>query len=277
MRSWPSAADVLVLAVKPARWLEVAPELGGAKAVVSLLGATRSASCQAAFPEAEVLRVMPNVGVEVRRGVLCVAGRSGRRGPREARPARARGRAADARLRRRDRGDGLRARLLRAGGRGDCRRRRRRRARRGAGRELVVETAAGTASCCGPTTRPTCARPSPRPGAAPRPGLGGARPRGRSRRPSRRRSGLAGEDAGVIAPRPHPRRRRRLRQRALPRLHHPDPAQRPDLLDAADALQPRRCGRCSTSSPRRPTPTSTSSAASCRRSAAAASRSTSAR
>src|SRR4029077_12852024 len=29
---------------------------------------------EAAFPEAEVLRVMPNVGVEVRRGVLCVAG-----------------------------------------------------------------------------------------------------------------------------------------------------------------------------------------------------------
>ena len=39
----------------------------------------------------------------------------------------------------------------------------------------------------------------------------------------------------------------------------------------------RGCARCSTSSPRRPTPTSTSSVASCRRSAAAASRSTSAR
>jgi pyrroline-5-carboxylate reductase len=29
---------------------------------------------EAAFPEAEVLRVMPNLGVEVRKGVLCVAG-----------------------------------------------------------------------------------------------------------------------------------------------------------------------------------------------------------
>lgn len=67
-------ADVVVLAVKPAKLEEVAGELGGAKTVVSLLGATSLEKVKAAFPGAEVVRVMPNVGVEVRRGVLCVAG-----------------------------------------------------------------------------------------------------------------------------------------------------------------------------------------------------------
>lgn len=67
-------ADLLVLAVKPAKLDQVAPELGAAKAIVSLLGATALARVSAAFPGAEVLRVMPNVGVEVRKGVLCVAG-----------------------------------------------------------------------------------------------------------------------------------------------------------------------------------------------------------
>lgn len=67
-------ADVVVLAVKPAKLDEVAAELGGARALVSLLGATPLARLEAAFPNAEVVRVMPNVGVEVRKGVLCVAG-----------------------------------------------------------------------------------------------------------------------------------------------------------------------------------------------------------
>lgn len=67
-------ADVVVLAVKPARLVEVAAELRGAKAVVSLLGATPLGQVQAAFPGSAVARVMPNVAVEVRRGVLCVAG-----------------------------------------------------------------------------------------------------------------------------------------------------------------------------------------------------------
>jgi pyrroline-5-carboxylate reductase len=70
-------ADVVVLAVKPARLEEAAAELKGAKAVVSLLGATSLATVKAAFPDAEVVRVMPNVGVEVRRGVLCLAGEAG--------------------------------------------------------------------------------------------------------------------------------------------------------------------------------------------------------
>lgn len=67
-------ADVVVLAVKPARLEEAAVELGGAKVVVSLLGATSLEALRGAFPGAEVVRVMPNVGVEVRKGVLCVAG-----------------------------------------------------------------------------------------------------------------------------------------------------------------------------------------------------------
>jgi pyrroline-5-carboxylate reductase len=67
-------ADVVVLAVKPARLDEVAAELAGAKLVVSLLGATSLERVQGAFPSSAVVRVMPNVGVEVRKGVLCVAG-----------------------------------------------------------------------------------------------------------------------------------------------------------------------------------------------------------
>lgn len=67
-------ADLLVLAVKPAKLGEVAPELGAARSVVSVLAATPLVRLREALPEAEVLRTMPNVGVEVGRGVLCVAG-----------------------------------------------------------------------------------------------------------------------------------------------------------------------------------------------------------
>jgi len=67
-------ADVVVLAVKPAKLSDAAAELGGVKVVVSLLGATALETLREAFPDAEVVRVMPNVGVEARKGVLCVAG-----------------------------------------------------------------------------------------------------------------------------------------------------------------------------------------------------------
>jgi pyrroline-5-carboxylate reductase len=67
-------ADLLVLAVKPAKLEEVAPQLVAAGSVVSVLAATPLRRLAEALPEAEVLRLMPNVGVEVRRGVLCVAG-----------------------------------------------------------------------------------------------------------------------------------------------------------------------------------------------------------
>lgn len=66
--------DVVVLAVKPARLGDVAGELQEARTVVSLLGATPLERVQAQLPDSDVARVMPNVAVEVRRGVLCVAG-----------------------------------------------------------------------------------------------------------------------------------------------------------------------------------------------------------
>jgi pyrroline-5-carboxylate reductase len=68
-------ADLVVLAVKPAMLARVAPELDGAKVLVSLLGATPLERVAAAFPRSETHRVMPNVAVEVGRGVLCVSGR----------------------------------------------------------------------------------------------------------------------------------------------------------------------------------------------------------
>jgi pyrroline-5-carboxylate reductase len=73
-RELAERADVVVLAVKPAMLDQVARELKGVETVVSLLGATSLTRVETAFPGAQVLRVMPNVGVEVRRGVLCVVG-----------------------------------------------------------------------------------------------------------------------------------------------------------------------------------------------------------
>ncbi|HKF82995.1 MAG TPA: pyrroline-5-carboxylate reductase [Solirubrobacterales bacterium] len=68
-------ADLVVLAVKPNKLEEVAPALDGAREIVSVLAVVPLERLRAAFPGAEhVLRVMPNVGVEVRSGVLCVAG-----------------------------------------------------------------------------------------------------------------------------------------------------------------------------------------------------------
>jgi pyrroline-5-carboxylate reductase len=67
-------ADFVVLAVKPAALEVVAPDLGAARRIVSVLAAVTVERLQRAFPAAEVLRTMPNVGVEVRKGVLCVAG-----------------------------------------------------------------------------------------------------------------------------------------------------------------------------------------------------------
>lgn len=66
-------ADVLVLAMKPAGLDDVAGEVSGAAKVVSLLAATPLARLAEAIPGAAVVRVMPNVAVEVRRGVLCLA------------------------------------------------------------------------------------------------------------------------------------------------------------------------------------------------------------
>jgi pyrroline-5-carboxylate reductase len=68
-------ADLVLLAVKPDKLEEVAPQLGEAKEVISVLAAVSLERLRAAFPKAgHVMRAMPNVGVEVRKGVLCVAG-----------------------------------------------------------------------------------------------------------------------------------------------------------------------------------------------------------
>ncbi len=69
-----AGSDAIVLAVKPAALSQSAEALGDyAGPVVSLLGATTVAELQAAFPAASVLRTMPNVAVEVGRGVICHA------------------------------------------------------------------------------------------------------------------------------------------------------------------------------------------------------------
>ncbi len=71
-------ADLVILAVKPNKLGEVAPELSEAEEVVSVLAAVPLERLEAALPGARrVLRVMPNVGVEVRRGVLCATGSVG--------------------------------------------------------------------------------------------------------------------------------------------------------------------------------------------------------
>ena len=67
-------ADAVVLCHKPAQLEQVALELRGeVKAVVSILGATRTEDLMRAYPDIPVMRMMPNTPVEVRRGVTCYA------------------------------------------------------------------------------------------------------------------------------------------------------------------------------------------------------------
>jgi pyrroline-5-carboxylate reductase len=67
-------SDAVVLAHKPGQLEAVADELrGAASAVVSILGGRSLADVEAAFPEVPVVRLMPNVAVEVRRGVIAYA------------------------------------------------------------------------------------------------------------------------------------------------------------------------------------------------------------
>jgi pyrroline-5-carboxylate reductase len=66
------SCDLVVLAVKPKALESVSAEVGGATpAVLSMLGATPLETLIAAFPGVPVFRIMPNLGVEVGRGVLC--------------------------------------------------------------------------------------------------------------------------------------------------------------------------------------------------------------
>jgi pyrroline-5-carboxylate reductase len=68
-----NASDFVVLAVKPHSLTEVAERLPAPRAVLSLLGATRLPDLMELFPDSTVLRLMPNLAVEVNRGVICAA------------------------------------------------------------------------------------------------------------------------------------------------------------------------------------------------------------
>jgi pyrroline-5-carboxylate reductase len=67
-------ADVVVLCHKPKQLAEVAREIAGsAHVVISILAATRTEQLEEAYPGVPVYRFIPNMPVEVGRGVLCYA------------------------------------------------------------------------------------------------------------------------------------------------------------------------------------------------------------
>lgn len=71
-------SDLLVLAVKPAQLGPVVTGLTAhGKPILSLLGATSLATLAEALPAVPLARVMPNVAVELRQGVLCYAAADG--------------------------------------------------------------------------------------------------------------------------------------------------------------------------------------------------------
>ena len=66
--------DVVVLCHKPAQLAEVAEQLdGAAKQLISVLGATPLAKLREAYPNSTVVRVMPNIAMEIGAGytILC--------------------------------------------------------------------------------------------------------------------------------------------------------------------------------------------------------------
>jgi pyrroline-5-carboxylate reductase len=78
-------SDVVVLAHKPAH-LEDAAEgvAGNAKAIASIVAATPIARLEEVYPDIPVYRFIPNIPVEVGRGVLCyVGGTHAAEGPRD--------------------------------------------------------------------------------------------------------------------------------------------------------------------------------------------------
>jgi pyrroline-5-carboxylate reductase len=65
-------ADLVVLAVKPKALDDVAPALAGSiDGVISVLGATSTDRLRRALGSTPVLRTMPNLAVEIGRGVIC--------------------------------------------------------------------------------------------------------------------------------------------------------------------------------------------------------------
>jgi pyrroline-5-carboxylate reductase len=74
-------ADVVVLCHKPQQLAEVAGQIRP-RAVASILAATTTAQIEAAYPGIPVYRFLPNMPVEVRKGMLCyVPGRLASEGP----------------------------------------------------------------------------------------------------------------------------------------------------------------------------------------------------
>lgn len=70
-------SDILFLCHKPAQLSLVAAEIGGFDGVVaSVLAATPLASLRDGYPEARIVRLMPNTPVELGEGVVCVAAES---------------------------------------------------------------------------------------------------------------------------------------------------------------------------------------------------------
>lgn len=68
------AADVVVLACKPAQLGAVAADIAGTTAeVLSVLGGVALEDLQAALPDVRVVRILPNTPVEIGRGVVVVA------------------------------------------------------------------------------------------------------------------------------------------------------------------------------------------------------------
>jgi pyrroline-5-carboxylate reductase len=74
----PQRSDVIVLAVKPAAFEAVAAELTDAvPALISVLAGVPASRIEGTFPGVPVVQAMPNVAVEVRRGVTCYVPPSG--------------------------------------------------------------------------------------------------------------------------------------------------------------------------------------------------------
>ena len=74
-------ADVVVLCHKPQQLAEVAEQIRP-RAVASILAATTTAQIEDAYPGIPVYRFLPNMPVEVRKGMLCyVPGRLASEGP----------------------------------------------------------------------------------------------------------------------------------------------------------------------------------------------------
>jgi pyrroline-5-carboxylate reductase len=73
-RELAERADLVVLAHKPGQLEDVAAELASSHTpVLSILGGRTLTDLEAALPQAPVARAMPNIAVEVGRGVVCYA------------------------------------------------------------------------------------------------------------------------------------------------------------------------------------------------------------